>query len=108
MGPGSAHPGGRPIPRQASSRSPASPFSRHAGRIFGAAGQTRDFVYVADVVTALLATMRLAPADAPVFNVCTGVATSVLDLARDTFGLPEQVDLRNGLANVLDWLGGSD
>ncbi len=52
--------------------------------------------------------MRLAPADAPVFNVCTGVATSVLDLARDTFGLPEQVDLRNGLANVLDWLGGSD
>jgi UDP-glucose 4-epimerase len=50
--------------------------------IFGDGGQTRDFVYVADVVTALIAAMLLAPADAPVFNVCTGVATSVLDLAR--------------------------
>ena len=50
--------------------------------IFGDGGQTRDFVYVADVVAALLAAMRLAPADAPVFNVCTGIATSVLDLAR--------------------------
>jgi UDP-glucose 4-epimerase len=49
--------------------------------IFGDGGQTRDFVYVADVVTALVAAMRLAPADAPVFNVCTGTATSVLDLA---------------------------
>jgi UDP-glucose 4-epimerase len=50
--------------------------------IFGDGGQTRDFVYVADVVAALLAALRLAPADAPVFNVCTGIATSVLDLAR--------------------------
>jgi UDP-glucose 4-epimerase len=50
--------------------------------IFGDGGQTRDFVYVADVVMALLAAMRLAPPDAPVFNVCTGTATSVLDLAR--------------------------
>lgn len=50
--------------------------------IFGDGGQTRDFVYVTDVVAALLAAMRLVPADAPVFNVCTGVATSVLELAR--------------------------
>ena len=49
--------------------------------IFGDGGQTRDFVYVGDVVTALLAAMRLLPANAPVFNVCTGIATSVLDLA---------------------------
>ena len=49
--------------------------------IFGDGGQTRDFVYVVDVVAALVAAMRLAPADAPVFNVCTGTATSVLDLA---------------------------
>jgi UDP-glucose 4-epimerase len=108
--------------------------------IFGDGGQTRDFVYVADVVTALLAAMRLAPADAPVFNVCTGVATSVLDLARviaelagtrldvhhrpprvgeirhstgspalsrNALGSPEPMDLRDGLAKVLDWLGGS-
>jgi UDP-glucose 4-epimerase len=50
--------------------------------VFGDGGQTRDFIYVADVVTALLAAMRLQPADAPVFNVCTGTATSVLELAQ--------------------------
>ena len=50
--------------------------------IFGDGGQTRDFVYVGDVVAALLAAMRLTAMDAPVFNVCTGMPTSVLDLAR--------------------------
>lgn len=50
--------------------------------IFGDGEQTRDFVYVADVVAALLAAMQCRLADAPVFNVCTGVPTSVLDLAR--------------------------
>jgi len=49
--------------------------------VYGDGGQTRDFVYVADVVTALLAAMQLRPTDAPVFNVCTGNAASVLDLA---------------------------
>ena len=50
--------------------------------IYGDGGQTRDFVYVADVVAALLAAMRSGSVDAPVFNVCTGNATSVLELAR--------------------------
>ena len=50
--------------------------------IFGDGGQTRDFIFVADVVSALLAAMQLRPADAPVFNVCTGTPISVLDLAR--------------------------
>ena len=50
-------------------------------RIFGDGLQTRDFVYAADVVTTLLCAMRLRPDDAPVFNVCTGIPTSVLDLA---------------------------
>lgn len=50
--------------------------------VFGDGGQTRDFVFVADVVTALLAAMQLKAADASVFNVCTGSATSVLELAR--------------------------
>jgi UDP-glucose 4-epimerase len=50
--------------------------------VYGDGEQTRDFVYVADVVTALLAAMQLRPADAPVFNVCTGAETSVLQLAR--------------------------
>jgi UDP-glucose 4-epimerase len=50
--------------------------------IFGDGGQTRDFVYVADVVRAMLASMALRPADSPVFNVCTGVPTSVDALGR--------------------------
>ena len=50
--------------------------------IFGDGQQTRDFVYVADVVRSLLAGMALRPADPPVFNVCSGVSTSVRALAR--------------------------
>ena len=56
-------------------------------KIFGDGQQTRDFVYVADVVAALLAAMALRLADAPVFNVCTGVPTSVAALARLIAGL---------------------
>jgi UDP-glucose 4-epimerase len=55
--------------------------------IFGDGQQTRDFVYVSDVVAALVAGMALRPADAPVFNVCTGVPTSVEALARLIAGL---------------------
>lgn len=46
--------------------------------------QTRDFVFVADVVAHLQAAMRHASAHAgaSVFNVCTGHETSILDLAR--------------------------
>jgi UDP-glucose 4-epimerase len=50
-------------------------------KIFGDGQQTRDFVYVADVVGALLAAMALRPPEATVFNVCTGLATSVEALA---------------------------
>lgn len=49
--------------------------------IFGDGDQTRDFVCVDDVVAALLAAMQDADTAAPVFNVCTGRPTSVLDLA---------------------------
>ncbi len=50
--------------------------------IYGDGAQTRDFVHVSGAVAALLAGMRLRPDTAPVFNVCTGQATSVFDLAR--------------------------
>jgi UDP-glucose 4-epimerase len=46
-------------------------------RIFGDGRQTRDFIYVADVAQAMLAA---AGRDGGVFNVGTGVETSVLDL----------------------------
>jgi UDP-glucose 4-epimerase len=59
--------------------------------VFGDGGQTRDFVYVADVVAALAAAMRQLRGErvAPgaVFNVCTGCATSVRDLAESIAGL---------------------
>ena len=73
---------------------PASPYSGvisifcdrlRAGQpvvIFGDGAQTRDFIYVADAVTTLRAAMQRRPAGAPVFNVCTGTATTVIALAQ--------------------------
>jgi UDP-glucose 4-epimerase len=52
--------------------------------VHGDGGQTRDFVFVADVVAHLRAAMRKLT-DAPgayVSNVCTGIETSVLALAK--------------------------
>ena len=49
--------------------------------IYGDGHQTRDFVYVSDVVCHLLAGMEGASVAAPVFNVCTGRETSVSFLA---------------------------
>jgi UDP-glucose 4-epimerase len=52
--------------------------------VHGDGGQTRDFVYVADVVAHLVAAMAHlgAAPGAYVCNVCTGRETSVLDLAQ--------------------------
>ena len=49
--------------------------------IHGDGQQVRDFVYVADVVRHLLAAMDSERTGARVFNVSTGRATSILDLA---------------------------
>lgn len=49
--------------------------------IHGDGGQTRDFVYVGDVVRHLLAGLAAADPEAPVANVCTGRQISVLQLA---------------------------
>jgi UDP-glucose 4-epimerase len=49
--------------------------------IFGDGGQTRDFVFVGDALRFLLAAMDRASAVAgQVFNICTGRATTLLDL----------------------------
>jgi len=50
--------------------------------VFGDGLQTRDFVHVSAVVAALRAGMARADTAAPVFNVCTGRSTTVLELAR--------------------------
>jgi UDP-glucose 4-epimerase len=76
-------------------------------QIFGNGRQTRDFVYVGDVVDAML---RAAEHDGGVFNVGTGIETSVLDLheaCRRVTGVerePEFADARAGdvLHSVID------
>jgi UDP-glucose 4-epimerase len=72
---------------------PASPYSGvisifcdrllrgEALEIYGDGHQLRDFVYVLDVVNFLLAAMATTSEGARVFNVCTGVGTSILELA---------------------------
>ncbi len=49
--------------------------------LHGDGRQTRDFVFVADVVAALLAALPVAETAAPVFNVCTGQPSSLLELS---------------------------
>jgi UDP-glucose 4-epimerase len=51
-------------------------------QVYGDGRQTRDFIFVADVVTALLRAMDTRLSGEPVFNICTGRATSVLELAQ--------------------------
>jgi UDP-glucose 4-epimerase len=55
--------------------------------VFGDGRQTRDFIFVADVVTAVLRAMDAQLSDAPVFNICTGRAVSVLELAQTVASL---------------------
>jgi UDP-glucose 4-epimerase len=50
--------------------------------IYGDGLQTRDFVYVDDVVGALLSAMAHRAQQPVIFNVCSGAPVSVLDLAR--------------------------
>ena len=78
--------------------------------IFGDGGQTRDFVYIGDIVEALLAAMRLKPVEARVFNVCTEIEISVLDLARtiaDVAGRPLNVRHRSPRAGEVRHSRGS-
>lgn len=62
--------------------------------LFGTGRQTRDLVYVGDVVAALLAAMGRLPRAEGVVNVCTGRETPVLEVARllaELVGVPLRV-----------------
>lgn len=77
-----------------SGQDPASPYSGVVSRflagarsggpiaIFGDGLQTRDFVHVGDVVRALLLAEPAASTEGLAVNICTGVATTVAELAR--------------------------
>lgn len=78
--------------------------------VFGDGGQTRDFIYVADVVKALLACMARDEAAPAVLNVCTGRSTSLLELVQTigrvcgrkpeiAFGPPRAGDIRASLGD---------
>ncbi len=55
--------------------------------IFGDGRQSRDFVFVDDVVRALLAGMDRASTEGHVYNVCTGASTEIRDLATMIAGI---------------------
>lgn len=78
--------------------------------IFGDGAQTRDFVFVGDVVRALLSAAGRASTDGPVCNVCTGRATSIRDLgaaiggilgigAEPAFGPPRSGEIRHSVGD---------
>src|SRR5438067_3061532 len=50
--------------------------------IFGDGEQARDFTYIRDAVRALRQAIKVATIKAPVFNVCTGEATTIGGLAQ--------------------------
>lgn len=55
--------------------------------VFGDGGQTRDLVFVGDVVQANLIAAQHPAAAGRVFNICTGQETRILDLLEVLFGL---------------------
>jgi len=78
--------------------------------IHGDGGQVRDFVYVTDVVNSLVAGMKAASTKGPVYNVCSGLPTTVNGLAQTLatlnsvrlcvrYGLPRPGDIRTSLGN---------
>jgi UDP-glucose 4-epimerase len=80
--------------------------------IFGDGGQTRDFVYVQDVVEANMLVMNSRNAVGEVFNVGTGVEVSVNEVAKilkellnktelqDVHAAPRPPDVRRGFADI--------
>lgn len=51
--------------------------------IFGDGNQTRDFVYINDVIDAILLVMKNNKAIGQIFNIGTGVPTTIKDLANN-------------------------
>jgi UDP-glucose 4-epimerase len=70
--------------------------------VHGDGEQTRDFIFVRDVVAAMIGAMD-RPGDAAVYNVCTGLPTSVLRLAEVIAGLLEtKLDIQHWAPRVGD------
>jgi UDP-glucose 4-epimerase len=61
--------------------------ARQSVAVYGDGRQTRDFIFVHDVVRALLAAMAKTSVRGPVYNVCTGRPTAILDLVEVISGI---------------------
>jgi UDP-glucose 4-epimerase len=71
--------------------------------IFGDGQQTRDFIYVTDVIENMLAAMANLHSGAAIFNVCTGRATSILELAHAIVRIcGSDSEIRHGPARIGD------
>jgi len=71
--------------------------------IFGDGQQTRDFIYVTDVVAHLLASMATLHSGETVLNVCTGKPTSILQLAQTIAQITgREARIRHGAARIGD------
>jgi UDP-glucose 4-epimerase len=79
--------------------------------IYGDGQQTRDFIYVKDVVNALISLAEAAPAQDRIFNLGYGKQTTILELAQKIiriagvdcpieFQEPRSGDIRNSIADV--------
>ena len=79
-------------------------------QVFGDGEQTRDFIHVSDIVAHLIAAWRKADATAPVFNACTGSASSLKDLIQEIahcaemrphvrLAAPRAGDIRHSIGN---------
>ena len=71
--------------------------------IYGDGEQTRDFVYLTDVVNFFISAMTITPRQPAIYNVCTGRQTSLQQLAHMLFSLlGKPVEIRYAAARKGD------
>jgi UDP-glucose 4-epimerase len=71
--------------------------------INGDGNQTRDFIYVSDVVQFLAAALPLASTSAPICNVCRGEPVTIVGLAEAVMNAcARRVEIRQGVARMGD------
>lgn len=79
--------------------------------VYGDGSQTRDFVYVSDVVEVVLRSLESKDADGEVFNIGSGKPTSVLELAEEVleftgvnseilYDKPKPGDIKHSYADI--------
>jgi UDP-glucose 4-epimerase len=80
----------------------------HKLEVLGTGKQSRDFVYISDMVDALLKAAISPAAPGEVFNVGTGTTTSVAELAKMIVNILELVDVEIYFTGGQAWAGDMD